>query len=273
MKLSNFWTEDATRPQALISDELPARTDVAIVGAGYTGLNAALTLRKAGVEATVLEAESVAWGASGRNGSFCSPSFKAEWDTIEKRYGSQVTLEFWKWAVGAVAYVGELVDREGIQCDFRRTGMLGLAVKPSHAQGFERHNDYLKERFGFTETQFLRKEALGSEIGSQIYHGGAIFEMCYQLQPAKFSYGLALAAQRAGAKVVEKALVTRIERQAGQFVIETGRGQNTGGKCIAGDQRLYHLAETQGKKRRPASGQLHDRHRTAGGRAPAHHQP
>ncbi len=225
MKLSNFWIEDATRPETLNSDELPTRTDVAIVGAGYTGLNAALTLRKAGVEATVLEAETVGWGASGRNGSFCSPSFKAEWETIEKRYGSQMALEFWKWAMGTVAYVGELVDREGIQCDFRRTGMLGLAVKPSHAVGFQRYNDYLRERFGYSETQFLPKEALESEIGSQIYHGGAIFEMCYQLQPAKFVYGLSQAAQRAGAKVVEKAVVTRIERQAGQFLIGTGRGQ------------------------------------------------
>ena len=168
--------------------------------------------------------------------------------------------------MGAVAYVGELVEREGIECDFRRTGMLGLAVKSSHAQGFERHNDYLKERFGYTETQFLPKEALGSEIGSQIYHGGAIFEMCYQVQPAKFSYGLALAAQRAGAKVVEKALVNPYRAPGRPVRDRNWARQYPGGKCIAGDQRLYHLAETQGKKRRSASGQLYDRHRAAGGR-------
>ena len=90
MNTSNFWADDYPRPADLPSSELPEKVDVAVVGGGYTGLHAALALRKAGADVAVLEQETIGWGASSRNGGMALTGMKMEMPLVFKRYGARV---------------------------------------------------------------------------------------------------------------------------------------------------------------------------------------
>ncbi len=225
MKTTNFWADDYPRPDALAGGELPASVDVAVVGSGYTGLNAALALAKAGVQVVVLEGETIGWGASSRNGSFASPYLKPGWKTIEKRYGLEMARHFWTWCFESQAYLTQVIEEEGIVCDCKRTGMLGVAVKPSHAAEFREGVEYLEKTFGYTGARYVEAEELGTEIGSHIFFGGEIFEDCYRVHPAKYVFGLAEATARRGAILVEEAQVTRVQRSGNSYTLQTSKGK------------------------------------------------
>ena len=136
MQTTNFWTIDAPRPADLPVSPLPERVDVAIVGSGYTGLHAALALRKAGASVAVIEQQTIGWGASSRNGGMATSGLKMEMPAVFKKYGAAKGRAFWEWAQGAIDHVEATVAAHGIACDFRRSGHALLAAKPAH---FARH--------------------------------------------------------------------------------------------------------------------------------------
>ena len=114
MKLTPLWTDQYPRPASLPISELPERADVAIVGSGYTGLNAAIELAKAGADVVVLEQETIGWGASSRNGTMLTPGLKAKLKDIKRQYGMEMTRHFWQWSVDAVHYVTNIIGEEQI---------------------------------------------------------------------------------------------------------------------------------------------------------------
>ncbi|MCB0059236.1 MAG: FAD-binding oxidoreductase, partial [Caldilineaceae bacterium] len=90
MKTTPFWTEECPRPADLPVSDLPERVDVAVIGSGYTGLNAAIALRKAGASVAVLEQQTIGWGASSRNGGMATTGLKEEMPNVFKRYGDEM---------------------------------------------------------------------------------------------------------------------------------------------------------------------------------------
>src|SRR5271170_3676531 len=97
---------------------------VAIVGAGFTGLSAALHLAERGVDVAVLEAHEPGWGASGRNGGQVNPGLKHDPDAVERDFGVELGSRMNALAGGAPAFVFDLIERHAIQCDARRNGTL-----------------------------------------------------------------------------------------------------------------------------------------------------
>jgi len=232
MKTIPFWSDQFPRPTDLPVSEIPERTDVAVVGSGYTGLNAAISLAKAGVEVVILEAKTIAWGASSRHGSFVSPSLKASWTTIQKKYGSDKTRQFWNWAVDSVTYVTNIIQAEGLECDYRRTGMLGLAVKSSHAESLREHGEYLDKMFGYQETRYIPGKELPTEIGSSLFYGGLTFDLGYQIHPAKYAFGLARVAAKYGAKTVENSPVIKLSKINNGYLLRTSQGELKADKVL-----------------------------------------
>jgi glycine/D-amino acid oxidase-like deaminating enzyme len=217
-----LWAETASLPRFPASP-LPSSTDVAIIGGGYTGLSAARTLARLGVDVTLLEQRTLGWGASGRNGGFVLPGYKPEMEKLDRRLGSERAARMFQLTLEAMRFLEQLITEEAIACDFAHSGAVTLAAKPGHMRGLEESGRFMRERLGY-ETELLGPSELRREIGSARYHGGLVDPGGCALQPAKYVRGLALAAGRAGARLIEETEVTRVRRVKGGFEIGTNRG-------------------------------------------------
>ncbi len=224
MKTTPFWTEDFPRPTALPVTPLPERVDVAIVGSGYTGLNAAIALCQAGATVAVLEQATIGWGASSRNGGMLNPGLKIEMPLVFKRYGKEVGRELWAWSLAAIDHVESIVTREQIECDFARSGQVFLAYKPSHFANLQKELTWFANELGDRAQTLVSPADLAAELGSISYHGGMVDPRAAGLQPAKYVFGLASVASRLGAHLVENAEVRSLKREAGQFHLTTTQG-------------------------------------------------
>lgn len=222
MKRIPFWTDDFSRPGTLKTASIPSEVDVAIVGGGYTGLNAARVVAQNGGSVAVLEQNTIGWGASSRNGGMATTGLKESAVTISKRYGPGLGRQFWDAALDAIDLIGQLVVEEGIACDFSRKGHVELAAKPAHFEAMREQVAWHKKTFNHSMT-LVGPADLSQEIGSKFYHGGLVDELSGGLHPAKYVFGLAEAAARHGALLCENSPVTQIVRQGNAFQLHTGR--------------------------------------------------
>jgi glycine/D-amino acid oxidase-like deaminating enzyme len=202
---------------------LPRLTDVAIIGGGYTGLAAARTLARKGTDVTVLERHTLGWGASGRNGGFVLPGYKPDMEELDRRVGSERAARMFQLTLDAIRFLEKLVAEEAIACDLVQCGAVTLAAKPGHLPALEESGRFLRDRLGY-ETELLGPEEIGREIGSKRYHGALVDPGGRALQPAKYVRGLAQAAERAGARLIEGAEVTSVRRVKDGFEVGTPAG-------------------------------------------------
>jgi glycine/D-amino acid oxidase-like deaminating enzyme len=216
-----LWDEGAPPPRRPAA--LPDRTDVAIVGGGYTGLSAARTLARHGVAVTVLERHRVGWGASGRNGGFVLPGFQPEADCLVRRYGADRARALFADSMQAIGFLEGLIAEEAIDCGYARRGAVTLAARPSHVRDLDRGRRTLRDRFGH-ETVLLGPAELREEIDSPGYHGGLLDPAAGALHPARYCEGLAAAAARAGAVIVEGVEVLGVSRAEGRPTLATSGG-------------------------------------------------
>ena len=224
MKTTSFWNDHFPRPENLpVADELPTRVDVAIIGGGYTGLSAARTLLKSGVSVAVLEREHIGWGASSRNGGITGCGLKKGTPAIFKDYGEKYGHFFWQAGLDALDLVIELSEKDGIDCDLQQNGDLCVAYKPSHFEGFKKKIAWHKENLGH-ELELVPPSELQNEIGSSVYFGGLVDHHGTGVHPAKLVYNLAQFVAKQGAILCENAGVTKIEKLAQGYSVETPRG-------------------------------------------------
>src|ERR1017187_2802334 len=127
----NYWLTTVQMPASL-AQPLPERADVAVIGAGFTGLSAALALAKRGAKVVVLESETIGWGASSRNGGMVLTGLKLGVNQLISRYGRDLTRRMYAASLESIATVERIVKEENIACDFARTGHLEVACKQAH---------------------------------------------------------------------------------------------------------------------------------------------
>lgn len=210
---------------------LPTRVDVAIVGAGYSGLSAARAIARSGASVLVLERETVGWGASGRNGGMVLPGYKTDLPVLVRRIGLERTQILFRDSLEAIGFVESLIREERIECGWARTGHVTLAAKPGHLAGLKSYQRVLQRDFSYA-TELLGPERIGEEIGSTRYHGGLLDPLAGAVQPAAYVAGLAAAAARAGATLAEHAAVVKINRIATGFRLDTSRGKVEAGAVL-----------------------------------------
>jgi glycine/D-amino acid oxidase-like deaminating enzyme len=231
----NFWLETVSMPTGELTNALVDSTDVAVVGGGFTGLSAARTLAKRGVQVAVLEAETLGWGASSRNGGMVLTGMKLPVPTLLKRYGREAVRRMYAASLASIDCVEQIVREENIDCNFARCGHLEVACKPSHFESYEESAALVKREFNHT-LRIVPKGELRAEIGSDIYYGGLVDEVSAGVNPARYVTGLALAAQRASARLYDRTRVETIEQQtsngARRFRVRTSRGTLTAREVI-----------------------------------------
>jgi glycine/D-amino acid oxidase-like deaminating enzyme len=224
MKQTPFWTEDAA-PSQNIAKPQPDCVDVAIIGSGYTGLHAAHVLAKHGANVAVLEANSIGWGASSRNGGMVNPGLKLSAPELFHRYGDKQGEELWRWSMAAIDFVEDFIHNEGIQCYFERFGQVVLAFKPQHFTALQNEVRWHAQKLGDTVPQIVGPAELTSEIGTPTYFGGILDERAAGLHPAHYVYGLAEVTARAGAHLVENAPVRAVTKVNDHYEVMTPFGQ------------------------------------------------
>jgi glycine/D-amino acid oxidase-like deaminating enzyme len=224
MKQQVFWHTTVRMPADADLAPLPAQADVAVIGGGFTGLSAARTLAQNGARVAVLEAETIGWGASSRNGGMVLTGLKLPMQTVIRRYGRELAKRLFQASLDSIDTVEQIVQNEAIECGFARTGHLLTANKPSHFDALQAEVEFLDREFGH-KVHLVSKQDQHTEIGSDLYHGALVDEVSAGVNPAQFVVGLAGAAERAGALLYARARVTRLERGTNRFTVETERGR------------------------------------------------
>jgi len=231
----NYWLTTTNFPPAR-PRPLPARADVAIIGAGFTGLSAARTLAKRGAKIAVLESETIGWGASSRNGGMVLSGMKLGVNKLISMYGRELTRRMYAASLQTIDCVEQIIREENIECDFARCGHLEVACKQKHFDDYARQAEVIAREFNH-ELRVVQKNELSSEIGSTIYYGGMVDEVSAGVNPARYVAGLAAAALKSGAEIFEHTRVENLQREANQgetgWKIATSRGSLWARKVFA----------------------------------------
>lgn len=223
-----FWWDAAPRPAH--SPPLPARADVVIVGSGFTGLSAALTLLKRGRSVVVLDRGVPGFGASTRNGGqIGSGNQKFRVRKLVELRGRKKVEALLREGVRMLDYIEHLVSSEAIDCHFSRCGRFRAAIRPEHYDAMARDMDDLRQIAGVESFMVPRSEQ-HSEIGSDVFFGGSVLPQDASLHPALYHAGLMQRIEAAGGAVIGNAEVYAITPKTGggaadRFAVRTAAGE------------------------------------------------
>ncbi|WP_299665600.1 FAD-binding oxidoreductase [uncultured Ruegeria sp.] len=232
MKYEPYWHATA-RPFTSAQDgPVEGRVDMAVIGAGFTGLNAARKLAREGVSVAVLEAGTVLAGGSGRNGGHVNNGMAHGYAEAKAHLGEDRARSLWQAYDRSIDMIEAVIAEEGIDCDFRRSGKLKLASKPSHVAAMRRDFEVIHKDVD-PDTRFLERSDLSDEIRTQEAHGGVLYPKSAMMHMGRYGVGLAEAAQRHGARIWENAPVTARRRDGNGWVLDTPRGAIHADRVIA----------------------------------------
>jgi gamma-glutamylputrescine oxidase len=175
---------------------------VCVVGGGFTGLSAALHLAEAGARVMLLEAETIGFGASGRNGGQIHTGFRQTQAALERWLGKIHARDLWSLAEESKALIAELVARYDIDCALR-SGLVIAAHDRAAARELAEETDYLRARYGYTSAQMMEARETARQLGTGVYAAARFDSGGGHLQPLAFARGVAQAAEEAGAQLYE----------------------------------------------------------------------
>ncbi len=219
---SSYYAATATLLPPLPELRGAGRADVCVVGAGYTGLSAALHLAERGYSVILLEAHRVGFGASGRNGGQVGPGQRVGQDVLERMVGRADARRLWDLGLEAHDLVQELTARLGIDCGYRP----GVLHADWHAKDVPNAHDYaekLAREYDYTQMEALDRAGVQAIVKSPAYQGGVLDHGAGHLHPLRYALGLGRAALAAGAQIFENSLVTDI-RPGAKLRVQTVKG-------------------------------------------------
>lgn len=199
------------------------RADVCVVGAGYTGLSAALHLAQKGLSVVVLEAHRVGFGASGRNGGQVGSGQRQDQVWLEKAVGREEAHRMWDLAEDAKALVKGLIAQHDMPVTFY-PGVAQACWSTSEVRDAHSYAEKLRRDYGYDQLEPLDRAGIQRLIGSKAYQGGDVDRGAGHVHPLNYAIGLAQAAQKAGAVICEGSEVIRLEPGA-KPTVQTAQGR------------------------------------------------
>ena len=197
--------------------------DVAIVGGGFTGLQAAFNLARRGISVVVLEGARVGDGASGRNGGQMGTGQRAWPEELEQAIGFERSKALFDMAEEAKRYLLDFASEHDIDIDYM-PGQMNVAHKPGHEKEYRANAEIAAERYGYPHLSYMDREETAERTGSSHYHCGVRDTGTGHIHPLKLLIGLARAARSAGADIHEMTKVTSIRRAGGKTLLDTAQG-------------------------------------------------
>ncbi|WP_170984181.1 NAD(P)/FAD-dependent oxidoreductase [Rhodoligotrophos defluvii] len=218
-----YWWDAAPLRREEIQQPLPQSAEIVIVGSGFTGLSAALTLARAGRDVVILDQDSIGAGASTRNFGMLGRQYKYDLLTLISRFGIERAKTLYAACNEAFAFVNALIEREGIDCFHAPSGRFVAANTPAHFDALEKELAARRELFGH-QFHMVRRAEQGEELGTAQFVGGAVIPEHRMVHPGLFHRGLSERVARAGASFHAQTRVVGIERQGAGWLVQTDRG-------------------------------------------------
>ncbi len=232
MKLESFWQATAPEFSGAEKGALPATASVVVIGGGFTGMSAALSLARSGIDVVLLESGDIMGQASSRNGGHCNTGVAQNFSSLVASQGLEQASRFYHAYDSAVNYVEKIVREEQIACDFRLCGKIKLASKATHFAGLRDTWKLMRDTVD-PEIELLSKDDIRNEVGSDSFHGGLLQKRGARMHMGKFGVGLAEAAARSGAKIYPHHAVTGLTRLDGyRHRVTTSRGDIVADKVL-----------------------------------------
>lgn len=230
--LQPYW-QQIPRPEAPPRPALPAQVDAVVIGSGFTGLSAALTLIRAGRSVVILEKDELGAGASTRNGSqLGSGNQKFRVKTLIGMFGETKAQALLREGVAMLDYIETLIRAEGLDCNFARCGRFRGAVRSEHYDAMARDMQDLRKHAGVESFMVPRAEQQ-AEILTDYFHGGSVLPDDASLHPGLYHQGLVTRLQEAGALLFDRTPAQGITADGDNFVVSTPAGKLRARNVIA----------------------------------------
>ncbi|MDO6962601.1 NAD(P)/FAD-dependent oxidoreductase [Rhizobium alvei] len=218
------WYEDSVgdRPTYPALDG-STQASVAIIGGGFTGLQAAYHLAKAGVDVILIDANRFGDGGSGRNGGQLGTGQRWWPEECEAEFGLERSRALFAMGEAAKRHLLDFSASENIDIEYQQGHMI-VAHKPRYEKAFRENASIAAERYDYPHLHFMEREETASRVGSSRFHFGVYDRGTGHIHPMKLIVGLAAAAARAGARLHEMSAAKAIHAEGGKVRVETARG-------------------------------------------------
>lgn len=218
----SLWAATTVRPEPYPLLRGEVRTDVCIIGGGFMGLGAALALAEQGVSVVLLEAAAIGWGASGRNNGLVAPGLKRDPWQVRRLLGPEAAEKLLRYSAAAPKVVFKLIDRHNIECDADRGGWIQAAHSRRALRVVERR--VIEWQKLGSAAELIAEDDLAQQLGTAFYCGACRYVDGGSINPLAYAYGLAAAAESAGATIHEQSPALHMERMGGRWAIASNEG-------------------------------------------------
>jgi gamma-glutamylputrescine oxidase len=215
--------------------------DVAIVGGGFAGLSAAIELADRGLRVCLLEAKTIGWGASGRNGGQALPGLACDIGVVARQLGAADARRIFDLTAAALQLIRDRCARFAIDCDWQ-AGALTVAVGARRARALRAWHDELARDYGYAAMRWIGADAVRGWVDSPRYDAAVFDPGAGHLHPLKYAHGLARAAAGLGVRLHEHSQVTALERGARLRLTTAAGTVRCAQALLAGNVYLDRLA-------------------------------
>ena len=231
------WWEQADWPT--LDSQPPEQVDLLIIGAGYTGLSGAIAAHDAGAKVAVIDAGQPGQGASTRNGVMVGAHPRLSWNELSNLFGDSVADGVFSEAAPSLEFVRNLIQTEGIDCDFQDTGRISLAWTEKQFENQRKTAEMVRQKTGIP-CEIVEREHLSQEIATERYFGGMLIPSHAAVHPWKYHKGLLEAVLRREIPVCAHCPATAVERDGAAFMVKTPSGQVRADKVLLATNGYTH---------------------------------
>ncbi|PPR46958.1 MAG: Gamma-glutamylputrescine oxidoreductase [Alphaproteobacteria bacterium MarineAlpha5_Bin9] len=239
--VKSYWENTYNLKNQYKKVESNIKTDVVIIGGGYTGISCALNLSKNfNIDVVLLEAGHIGWGSSARNAGFCCiPPAKMSVEKMFKKFGEKETKKFFKNTIEGSNYTKNLITEYNIDCDLTGECNYEVAPHPSYFKSIQKEAEIYKTQFGI-ETEIFSKEEF-NQIGhtGKEQYGAMSYKPGFAINPLKFLLGLSKKAQFYGVKIFQNSKVEKIKKISNKFNIFVNGYNISSNKIVLATNGFY----------------------------------
>ena len=239
--VKSYWEETSNEKLNLEKLTKNINCEIVVVGGGYTGLLCAINLiENYNLDVILIEAGKIGWGASSRNGGFCSfPPIKTSFKKLQKIYGKEETKRFFRNAVEGSNYTKDIISNYNIDCDVTGESNFIVAHHPNKFKQIKEQAEVYKNEFGI-ETEIYSKEEFNKfGHGGNEQFGALSYKPGFAINPLKFVNGITKYALSKKLKIFEHTLVDKINKNNGYYTLKSKEGSVKAKKVVVATNGFY----------------------------------